>query len=118
MIRPGLRWWMAVSMLLGAILWFVTAQSRVVGEEPLEQPRAKDGLRLTVANVRGDTALLFTMSPAGKLKFVRKVPTGEAADLDTAAGVRWYAIFGGDPPGCEEFTPSSSDYKWILRAPE
>lgn len=80
--------------------------------------RDKGGLKVTVANVRGDVAVLFTMSPAGKLKYVRKLSHGDAADLDTAEGVRWVAVFAGDTPGSEEFTASAADKKWILRAPE
>jgi hypothetical protein len=78
----------------------------------------KGGLKVTVANVRGEVAVLFTMSPAGKLKYVRKLSHGDAADLDTSEGVRWVAVFAGDAPGSEEFTATAADKKWILRAPE
>src|SRR4051812_6889519 len=84
-------------------------------------PPPKNGkgeMKLTVANVRGDAAVLFTMSADGKLKYVRRVPTGEAVDLDTAEGVRWVAVFAGEVPGSEQVTASARDPKWILRAPE
>ncbi|MFO0842132.1 MAG: hypothetical protein U0797_06985 [Gemmataceae bacterium] len=78
----------------------------------------KGALKVTVANVRGDVAVLFTLSPAGRLKYVRKLSHGDAADLDTAEGQRWVAVFAGEAPGSEEFTATAADKKWILRAPE
>jgi hypothetical protein len=78
----------------------------------------KGALKVTVANVRGDVAVLFTMSPAGHLKYVRKLSHGDAADLDTSEGQRWVAVFAGEAPGSEEYTATAADKKWILRAPE
>jgi hypothetical protein len=55
--------------------------------------------KFTVANVKKEPALLFTEGEGGKLTFVRRVPTGEAVDLESTAGARWIAVFSDKPAG-------------------
>jgi hypothetical protein len=55
--------------------------------------------KFTIANVKKEAALLFTEGEGGKLTFVRKVPAGEAVDLESAAGTRWIAVFSDKPAG-------------------
>jgi hypothetical protein len=72
-----------------------------VGTGPAPAPVAPPApvAKFTVANVKKEPALLFTEGEGGKLTFVRKVPAGEAVDLDTSSGCRWIAVFSDKPAG-------------------
>jgi hypothetical protein len=70
-------------------------------------------VKLTVANVTKEPALLFTEGDNGKLVFERKVPAGEAVDLTTTTGKRWVAIFT-DNPASETYVVSGNS-PWLLR---
>jgi hypothetical protein len=92
--------------------------------QPPAPPRAPsrdcgvEGTRkFTVANVRKEPALLFKEGKGGKLIFVRKVPVGEAVDLETPVNLYWFAVFV-EKPGGESFTPDSSGAVWLLREPK
>jgi hypothetical protein len=77
-------------------------------------PRKASG-KLTVANVRKEAALLFRMTEDGKLSFVRKLPPGEAVDVEAEnQGHRWVAVFPDNPAG-ESFDPSGAEAVWLLR---
>ncbi len=73
-------------------------------ETPVTQP--KTPVKLSVANVRKETALLFTMADDGKLTFVQKVPAGEAVDVQTTSGQRWTEIYT-DNPAAEYYTAAT-----------
>jgi hypothetical protein len=72
-------------------------------------------VKLAVANVRGETALLFTMDATGKLTFVRKLPHGTAEDLATAQGQRWVAVFADNPASLQFTVPAGGQATWLLR---
>ena len=72
-------------------------------------------MKLTVANVTKEPALLFYEGDNGKLVFDRKVPAGEAVDVETATGKRWVAIFADNPSG-ETRVASDSSAPWLLRS--
>jgi hypothetical protein len=74
-------------------------------------------VKLTVANVRKETALLFEMAEDGKLTFVQKLPPGEATDVKTAADKRWVAVFPDKPAGQSFSVPAAPqpDTVWLLR---
>jgi hypothetical protein len=76
-------------------------------------PAAPKAMKLAVANVRKESALLFTMSD-GKLTFVQKVPPGSAVDVPAAPGQRWVVVFPDNPAG-ETFAPSQPESVWLLR---
>ena len=46
--------------------------------------KASGVLEVTVVNLRKEPALLFRMPENGKMTFLRKLPPGEAADVETA----------------------------------
>jgi hypothetical protein len=69
---------------------------------------------LTVANVRKEPALLFTMTNEGKLTFAQRLPAGELIDVDVQVGQRWVAVFTDKPAG-ETFTPHQAASTWLLR---
>jgi hypothetical protein len=71
-------------------------------------------VKLTVANVTKEAALLFVEGDNGKLVFSRKVPAGEAVDVETAAGQRWVAIFAERPAG-ESHVADAAGAPWLLR---
>jgi hypothetical protein len=95
-------------------------QSSVIGAvvgavSPAESCRpAKNVMKLTVANVRTEAALLFAMGDGNDLTFVRKVPAGEAVDVEATVGQRLVAVFT-DNPGSMSFVPSGKDTTWLLR---
>jgi hypothetical protein len=70
-------------------------------------------VKLTVANVTKEAALLFTEGENGKLVFNRKIPAGEAVDVETTAGKRWVAVFADNPAG--ETHVAASNTPWLLR---
>jgi hypothetical protein len=72
-------------------------------------------VKLTVANVTKEPALLFSEGENGKLVFHRKVPAGEAVDVDTAAGKRWVAVFAENPSG-ETCIVAANHSPWLLRS--
>jgi hypothetical protein len=78
-------------------------------------PPASLPVKLTVANVRKEAALLFTVGDNGKLTFAQKIPPGEAVDLQTTSGQRWIAVFTDNPAG-ETFQPTQATETWLLRA--
>ena len=96
-----------------------------MGAGPVHQPmegstiaasprEATIAVKLTIANVRKETALLFTIGDNGKLTFVQKVPPGEAIDVQTVSGQSWIAVFADKPAG-EAFKPSKATETWSLR---
>jgi hypothetical protein len=70
--------------------------------------------KVSVANVRKETALLFTATNDGKMNFVRKVEAGDAVDLDASAGQKWVAVFTGNP-AAETKTMTAGEKVWLLR---
>lgn len=73
-------------------------------------------LTLTIANVRKEPALLFTITAGGELKFEKKLPPGEAIDVMTPPSTRWVAVFASAPHHQHlTFTPSQPI--WLLRGP-
>jgi hypothetical protein len=82
---------------------------------PTTTPPAGSGpVKLTVANVTKEPALLFSEGENGKLVFHRKVPAGEAVDVETTAGKRWVAVFADNPAG-EAHVAATADAPWLLR---
>lgn len=69
--------------------------------------------KLTVANVLKEEAMLFLVTKDG-LTFVRKLPHGEAADLDARAGQRYAAVFASAPHQVGHEVKASSE-TWLLR---
>jgi tetratricopeptide (TPR) repeat protein len=71
--------------------------------------------KVTVVNLRKEPALLFRMPENGKMTFVRKLPPGEAADVETAASQeRCIAIFPDKQVG-EVFDSTRAETIWLLR---
>jgi hypothetical protein len=86
-----------------------------VAAAPTAPPAAGSGtVKLTVANVTKEPALLFSEGENGKLNFHRKVPAGEAVDVETTAGKRWVAVFAENPAG-ETHVAATADAPWLLR---
>jgi hypothetical protein len=87
---------------------------------PLQQVKGTEAIqatapvKLTVANVRKEEALLFTLAANGKLTFVKKVPAGEAVDVEASTGQRWVAVFTDRPAG-ESFVTTQVAENWLLR---
>jgi hypothetical protein len=69
---------------------------------------------LTVANVRMETALLYTVGEDGKLSNPQKLIPGEVWDYVAKAGTRWVAVFV-DTSASETFTVPQADATWLLR---
>jgi hypothetical protein len=80
---------------------------------PVPPGPAAGPVKLTVANVTKEPALLFSEGENGKLVFSRKVPAGEAVDVETTAGKRWVAVFAERPAG--EAHLAAGDKPWLLR---
>jgi hypothetical protein len=70
--------------------------------------------KLTVANVRKEPVMLFTVDGQGELTFVKKLPAGEADDLKTTVGQRWVAVFTSEPYHVK-FVVSQPEVIWLLR---
>lgn len=70
---------------------------------------------LTVANVRKEAVVLFTVDDKGELTFAAKVPHGEAIDLNTQQGQRLVATFLSEPYR-ETFTVGGDKATWLIRA--
>jgi hypothetical protein len=70
--------------------------------------------KLTVVNIRKDPVLLFRMAEDGKLIFVQKLPSGEAADLKSEADRHWIAVFPDKPDGMS-YRPKQDERIWLLR---
>lgn len=81
---------------------------------PMLRPGPAGTVKFAVANVKRDAALLFRQDEGGKLTFVRKVAAGEAVDVESRAGYRWYAIFADKPAGIT-FVPVRPDDVVLLR---
>jgi hypothetical protein len=71
-------------------------------------------MKVSVANVRKDTATIFSMNAEGNMTFVQRVPAGEAVDLEVTAGTKWVAVFT-DKPAAITKTISSGEKVWLLR---
>jgi hypothetical protein len=71
-------------------------------------------IKLTVANVCKEPALLFEMGEDGKMTFRQKVPAGEALEVTTTEAQRWVAIFPDNPAG-ESFVAKEAKTVWLLR---
>jgi hypothetical protein len=71
-------------------------------------------VKLTVANVAKEPALLFAEAEQGKLVFHRKIPAGEAVDVETTTGKRWVAVFADNPAG-ETHVATAGGTAWLLR---
>ncbi|MGL4555065.1 MAG: hypothetical protein ACRC33_28200 [Gemmataceae bacterium] len=69
--------------------------------------------KLAVANVRKEEALLFLVTESG-LTFVRKLPHGEAADLDARPGQRYAAVFATAPHQAGHEVKAAGE-TWLLR---
>ncbi|MFO0878405.1 MAG: hypothetical protein U0840_13790 [Gemmataceae bacterium] len=70
----------------------------------------------TIANVRREPAILFTISATGELRFEKKLPPGEAVDLTTTPQTRWAAVFTTLPYQATcTFDPARPI--WLLRGP-
>lgn len=78
---------------------------------PPSPPRS---MKLTVANVCKEPALLFEMAENGTMTFIQKLPPGEAVDVKTTAEKRLVAIFPDKPAG-ESFDPTQANAVWLLR---
>jgi hypothetical protein len=90
---------------------------QALATEPASSPPPKEvaePVKLTVANVRKETALLFEMDRDGKLSFVQKLPAGEAVDVKTIATRRLIALFPDKAVG-ESFEATTSATIWLLR---
>jgi hypothetical protein len=71
--------------------------------------------KLTVANVRKEEVLLFTVDrQSGDLNFVKKLPAGEAADVKTVTGERWVAVFLSAPYRVK-YVVVQPEGVWLLR---
>jgi hypothetical protein len=71
-------------------------------------------VKVTVANVRKEPALVFTLMEDGKLSFLQKVGPGEAVDLTTVRSRRLVAVFSDKPAG-ETFEVKQNEATWLLR---
>jgi hypothetical protein len=71
-------------------------------------------VKLTVANVRKEPALLFEMEGAGKMTFVTKLAPGEATDVKASSSKRWVAVFPDMKAG-ETYSAPQADAVWLLR---
>jgi hypothetical protein len=72
-------------------------------------------VRLTVANVTREEALLFSgKGDETKLTFVQKLPPGEAVDVKAQAGQLWVAVLTGRP-AAEKYTAQGTGGTWLLR---
>jgi hypothetical protein len=71
------------------------------------------GGKLTVANLRKETALLFRKEANGKLTFVQKLPGGAVDEREATPGQAWVAVFP-DTAGGEAFTVRPGAV-WVLR---
>jgi hypothetical protein len=71
--------------------------------------------KLTVANVRGVGAQLFTVSADGELAYVDSVAAGDAIDVETTTGTRWAAVFS-ERPHSQSFQVTAEQGIWLLRA--
>jgi hypothetical protein len=78
---------------------------------PVAVPAA---VKLSVANVKKEEALLFFVTPDCKLTFARKVAPGEAVDVQATPGQRWIAVFADRPAG-DSFAVPGADAVWLLR---
>jgi hypothetical protein len=81
-------------------------------ERELATMEARPG-KLTVANVLKEEAMLFLVTKDG-LTFVRKLPHGEAADLDATAGQRYAAVFASAPYQVGHEVKAAGE-TWVLR---
>jgi hypothetical protein len=81
------------------------SQPGIVSEAPM---------KLAIANVAKEPALLFLQSEGGQLTFERKVPAGEAVDVETTARQRWVAIFA-ENPSSENYVAAPDKTTWLLR---
>lgn len=81
---------------------------------PTAIPNPPASLKVSVANVRKESAILFTMTNDGKMTFVQKVSAGEAIDVEVSAGQRWIAVFTDKPAG-ESKTMTAGEKVWLLR---
>jgi hypothetical protein len=80
---------------------------------PVVPPPSPAKVKLEIANVRGEAALLFVLD-GGQLTFKSKLPHGEGVDLDAVPGQRWVAVFS-DKPGSLSFTVTPGKPSWVLR---
>ncbi len=72
-------------------------------------------VRLSIANVRKEPAMLFKMMDGGKMEFVQKLPAGEVLDVQTTNTQRWIAVFTDKPAG-ESYSPTQPESIWLLRS--
>lgn len=77
-------------------------------------PAAAGPVTFAVANVKKEAVLLFTEGEGGKLRFVCKVPAGDAVDLTSGPACRWIAVFAGAPAGTA-FTVTEQGKVVLLR---
>jgi hypothetical protein len=81
-------------------------------------PGMPSTVKVTVANVRKQSAQLFEIAGDGKSTFVQKIPAGEAVDVKLTSGRQYVAVFIDMPdaaPTLESYTPESAGKVWLLR---
>jgi hypothetical protein len=82
-------------------------------ERELTTMEAAPTTKLTVANVLKEEAMLFLVTKDG-LTFVRKLPHGEAADLEARVGQRYAAVFASAPHQVGHEVKAAGE-TWLLR---
>jgi hypothetical protein len=75
---------------------------------------ASGPIKLAIGNVSKEAALLFQEGDGGKLTFQKKVPPGEAIDVETTPGQRWVAVFADNPAG-QTYVATPDKTTWLLR---
>jgi protein involved in polysaccharide export with SLBB domain len=79
-----------------------------------DEARGRAAVTVAVANVRREEVSLFRVE-GGELKFVQKVPAGEAVDVKAEAGEKLAATFAS-APHCANFTVKETEGQvWLLR---
>lgn len=99
----------------GPMIQPVSAPAQV--PSPFLQPNQLAEVKLTVANVRKEEALIFEMEAGNKLTFVQKVPAGSAVDVKTTTNKQLVAIFADKPAGqwYSVWPAPQPDAVWLLR---
>lgn len=96
-----------------------SAPERPTIPRPTDDPPVPAGpvvmVTVTVANVRKEQGLLFTVGKEG-LTYIQKLPAGEAIDLVAAPGTRYAAVFQSEP--YQEAHVVKGKATWLLRPTE
>jgi hypothetical protein len=91
-----------------------TPQSTCATQISYVPPPAPGPIKLAIGNVSKEAALLFLEGEGGKLTFQKKVPAGEAIDVETTPGQRWVAVFADNPAG-QTYMATPDKTTWLLR---